>query len=208
MAENPWLGIPARDYEGHMGPAHADQLAPLSASFGEVYRQVRPARLALLGCATGNGLEHVDPAVTRTVVAVDVQPDYVALTRARYPALGPALDVRCADLTTCALPPAGFDLIHAALIFEHVDPAVLAARIAAWLAPGGVAAVVLQIDGEGVAPVTPSPYASIATLQGRMHLVTPPEVARLLGAHGLREVRSWVVPLRGGKGLHAGLYGR
>ena len=137
MARNPWLDIPASDYEGHMGPEHADQLAPLRAIFGEVYRSVRPRRLALLGCATGNGLEQVDLAVTRAVVAVDINLEYAARARARYRALGPALEVRCADVTTCALPAGGFDLVHAALLFEHVEPEPLAARMVEWMAPGG-----------------------------------------------------------------------
>jgi uncharacterized protein len=108
-----------------MGPNYANQLAPLSGIFGEVYRKVCPARLALLGCAMGNGLEHVDSTVTKRVVAIDVHPGFVAVTKERYgESLGRALEVLCADLTSCALPAGGFDLVHAALIFEHVDPSI------------------------------------------------------------------------------------
>jgi ABC-type sugar transport system substrate-binding protein len=31
-----------------------------------------------VGCAAGNGFEHVDPRVTRTVVGIDINPDYLA----------------------------------------------------------------------------------------------------------------------------------
>jgi hypothetical protein len=199
---NPWLHIPAGDYEGHMGPDHADQLGPLAAIFGDVYRRVRPARLALLGCATGNGLGHVDAAVTRQAIAVDFNPQYVALARERHRALGLVLEVRCDDLLTCALPARSFDLVHAALIFEHVDPAALAARIAAWLAPRGTCAIVLQsgdADSPAAIPVMPSPYHSVASLGASMRLVPPDDVIALLEANGLHPTDRWTVPLKGGR---------
>ncbi len=203
---NPWLAIPASDYEGHMGPGHADQLAPLSAIFGEVYRDVRPARLALLGCATGNGLEHVDPAITRRAVAIDLNPEYVALAASRNRALGSALEVYCADVCTCELPAASFDLVYAALLFEHVDPALLASRITGWLAPGGTCAVVLQVDPPWTARVTPSPFRSIASLDASMRMVSPEEVADLLSLYGLRLQRRWNVALKNAKQLSVALF--
>ena len=72
MTANPWLEIPAADYEGHMGTAGAStQLGPLRTILADVYAQVRPARVAVLGCGTGNGLDVVDPARTRRLVGVD-----------------------------------------------------------------------------------------------------------------------------------------
>jgi SAM-dependent methyltransferase len=142
-----------------MGPDGADQLAPLARIFGEVVAAARPRSIALLGCATGNGLEAVDPAVTSRVVGVDLNPEYLALARRRHAALGEALDLRCADLLACALEPAAFALVHAALVFEHLDPAALAASIAAWLAPRagwlaprGICSVVLQVATDGRPP--------------------------------------------------------
>ena len=40
--QNPWLRIPARDYEGHMGPEGVDQQAALDQILGQVYAEVRP----------------------------------------------------------------------------------------------------------------------------------------------------------------------
>ena len=48
---NPWTVVPATDYEAHMGPAGADQLAPLSQLFQEVYLAAQPDRLLVVGCA-------------------------------------------------------------------------------------------------------------------------------------------------------------
>lgn len=206
--ENPWLTIPAADYDGHMGPDHADQLGPLSEVFAEVYRETRPARLAFLGCATGNGLEHVDPAITERAIAIDLNPEYVAVTRARHAALGAALEVRCADVCSCDLPAEAFDLIHAALLFEYVEVPLFAARIAGWLAPGGTCAAVLQVHPPTTAALTPSPYHSFAPLRSFVRLVAPEQLAASFAQHGLHQVRGWSVPLKGDKQLAVGLFRR
>jgi hypothetical protein len=70
MEGNPWLRIPAEDYEGHMKAA--GQSAALRDLFSVVYAERKPIRLAVLGCTTGSDLQQVDPAVTETVVGVDI----------------------------------------------------------------------------------------------------------------------------------------
>ena len=195
-----------------MGPDYADQLRPLRDVFAEVYRTIRPPRLALLGCATGNGLEHVDPALTKTAVAIDIHPEFVAVTRERYgKALGAMLKVRCEDLTSCVLPSGAFDLVHAAIVFEHVEACALVPRIANWVAAGGVCAVVLQVESSGAAGtslITPSPYGSIAGLKDTMHAVSPEAIATLFEREGMRPRRQWTVPLSGGKRFDVCEYAR
>jgi hypothetical protein len=205
---NPWLAIPAADYEGHMGPDGADQLCPLAAIFADVYAAVRPSSLALLGCATGNGLSAVDPSRTRRIVGVDINPEYVEIARRRYAGLGDALVLACADLLTCELDAGAFEWVHAALIFEHVEHEALAARIARWLSPTGTCSVVLQLEGdEGRArPVSRTRYSSLATLARSMRLLAPADARRVLGHHGLAEKRSWESPLRDGKAFYVGLF--
>ncbi len=207
---NPWLSIPAADYEGHMGAAGVGQLAPLAEIFARVYAAVRPASVAVLGCATGNGLEAIDPALTPRIVGVDINPEYLAVARRRHARLGAALDLRCADLFACDLGAEAFALVHAALIFEHLDPTALAARIAGWLAPGGTCAVVLQLArGDGTAAaVSPTGYTSLQSLSGTMRLLAPEALRRSFAPHGLDESRAWEVPLPDGKAFHVGLYRR
>jgi SAM-dependent methyltransferase len=205
---NPWLSIPAEDYDGHMGPGGVDQLAPLAAIFEEVYAASRPASVAVLGCATGNGLEAIDPAVTPRIVGVDLHPEYLATARRRQARLGAALDLRCADLLTCALEPASFALVHAALVFEHVDPERLVARIADWLGPAGICSVVLQTAAGEAPPVSRSPFSSLQALAETMRLVPPDELRQLFGRHGLAETRAWRVSLREGKAFHVAVFGR
>ncbi len=209
---NQWLNISAQDYEGHMGPDYADQLGPLSAIFADVYRTIRPASLAMLGCATGNGLEHVDPVTTKRVVAIDIHPEFVAVTNERYAkSLGAALEIRCEDLTSCVLPACAFDLVHVALVFEHVDHRSLVPRIASWVAAGGVCAVVLQVGGSdttGTSLITPSPYGSITRLKDVMRAASTDEIATAFERHGMRPTREWGVSLKGGKWFNVCEYAR
>src|SRR5512138_1690764 len=134
---NPWTVVPAADYERHMGPDGVDQLAPLSASFQEVYAAAQTDRLLVLGCGTGNGLEHVNPAVTKRVVGVDVNLQYLGVARQRFFHLGPRLELFCSEAEKFRTAPASFDLVHAGLIFEYVHPEVLVRKITEWLAPDG-----------------------------------------------------------------------
>ena len=80
-AANPWLGIPAADYEGHMGDPRVAQLRLLGDVFEESLREFRPAAVVVPGCATGNGFERIDPAATRRIVGIDINPEFLALAR-------------------------------------------------------------------------------------------------------------------------------
>src|SRR5512138_3331263 len=110
---NPWCVVPAADYERYMGPEGLDQQAALAAIFQEVVLAAQPDRLLVAGCGTGQGFEHVDPAVTRRVVGVDVNLQYLGIARQRFFHLGPRLELYNADITTFRSAPESFDLVHA-----------------------------------------------------------------------------------------------
>jgi hypothetical protein len=74
---SPWLSIPLEDYEAHMSSAGVQQLPALAELFKYALERCVPESLAVLGVAGGNGLEHVDSAVTRRLVAVDINPIYL-----------------------------------------------------------------------------------------------------------------------------------
>ncbi len=202
---NPWTVVPAADYERHMGPEGVDQLAPLSAIFQESYVAAQPDRLLVLGCTTGNGLEHVNPAVTQRIVGVDVNLQYLGVARQRFFHLGPRLELYCQEAERFRAAPASFDLVHAALIFEYLQPEALVRRIAEWLAPEGTCSVVLQLPG-GEGPAAPS--KAMQLIQKAMRLVAPEELTRLFAQHGLALKRSRTVSLKGGKQLWVGAFGR
>lgn len=202
---NPWTVVPAADYERHMGPQGVEQLAPLASLFQEVYLASQPDRLLVLGCATGNGLEHVDAAVTKRVVGVDVNLQYLGIARQRFFHLGARLELFCSEAEKFRAPPGSFDLVHAALVFEYLHPEPLVRRIAEWLAPEGVCSVVLQLPG-GEAPAAPTKTMQI--IEKAMRLVDPEELTRLFDHYGLPRRRAKTVPLRHGKSFWAGLFGR
>jgi len=202
---NPWTVVPAADYERHMGPDGVDQLAPLSSIFQEVYLAAQPDRVLLLGCATGNGLEHVNPAVTQKVVGVDVNLQYLGIARQRFMHLGTKLELFCSEAEKFRVPPGSFDLIHAALIFEYLHPEVLVRRIAEWIAQGGTCSVVLQLPG-GQAPAAPTKTMQI--IEKAMKLVPPEELTRLFEHYGLPRKRTKTVGLAHGKSFWVGLFGR
>lgn len=202
---NPWTVVPAADYERHMGPEGVDQLAPLSAIFQESYVAAQPDRLLLLGCTTGNGLEHVNPAVTQRIVGVDVNLQYLGIARQRYFHLGPRLELYCQEAEKFRATPGSFDLVHAALLFEYLHPEVLVRRIAEWLADDGTCSVVLQLPG-GEGP--PAPTKTMQIIQKAMKLVPPDELTRLFEHYGLPRRRARTVPQKFGKSFWVAAFGR
>ena len=202
---NPWTVVQAADYERQMGREGADQLAPLASIFQEVYLAAQPDRLLVLGCGTGDGLEHVDPSVTQRIVGVDVNLVYLGIARQRYFHLGPRLELYCADAEKFRATTGPFDLVHAALLFEYVRPDVLVRRIAEWLAPGGSCSVVLQLPG-GDAPEPPS--KALRLIERAMKLVSPEDLARLFADAGLARRREKVIEVKYGRRLWAGVFAR
>ena len=202
---NPWTVVPAADYEAHMGPAGADQLAPLSQLFQEVYLAAQPDRLLVVGCSTGNGLEHVDPSITKRAVGVDVNLQHLGIARQRFFHLGPTLELYCSEIEKFRQAPASFDLIHASLVLEYMQPDVAVRRFAEWLAPGGVCAVVLQLPG-GNAPAPVNRAMQI--ISKAMHFVEPAELTRLMEEHGLARRREKQVAVKHGKAFWLGVFGK
>jgi hypothetical protein len=202
---SPWSVVQAVDYERWMGPEGLDQLAPLSALFQEAVLAAQPDRLLLAGCATGNGLEHVDPSVTRRIVAVDLNLQYLGMARQRFFHLGPSLELYNADVEGFRARPASFDLVHAGLVLEWLHPEVLVRRVVEWLAERGTCSVVLELAG-GEGPVPPTP--ALAAVTRAMRRVKPEELAELFETYGLGLRRQKEIPLRHGRRFWHGTFGR
>ncbi|ACL67127.1 Methyltransferase type 12 [Anaeromyxobacter dehalogenans 2CP-1] len=204
-APNPWTVVPAADHARYLGPEGLDLRSTLDGLFQEAYLSAQPDRLLVVGCATGDGLEHVDPSVTGRVVGLDVNLQYLAIARQRFFHLGPRLELYCTDAETWRAPPGAFDLVHAALVLEYLHPEPLVRRIAGWLADGGACSIVLRLPG-GEAPEPPS--QALRLIERAARPVPPEELVRLFEHYGLPLRRQRVVQAPGGTSLWAGAFGR
>ena len=203
---NPWLGIPLADYEGHMTAPGVEQLRALSDLFAEALAHCRPESVAVLGVAGGNGLDRVDGTLTQRIVGVDIHPEYLDATRARYPDL--PLTLVCADLAREALALEPVQLVHAALVFEHAGTEGCLRNATAMVAEGGWLSVVLQLPSSSQAGVAPTGIASIQRLKERFRLIDPVEFGAALAGMGFRRMTEREVGLPGGKAFWMGLFRR
>jgi hypothetical protein len=200
---NPWLALPLGDYEGHMRSPDVDQLVPLSDLFSKVLRRHRPASVAILGVAGGNGLEHVDPSVTGRVVGLDLNPHYLDVTRRRFPDLH-GLELHCADLSeaTLSVPPVA--LVHAAMVFEHAGTGLCLDNALTLVEPGGVLSTVLQLPSETAGAVGTTAFPSMETLADHFAFVDPLRLRQTLAERGWTLVHQSRLALPSGKAFWSG----
>jgi hypothetical protein len=203
--ENPWLALPLDDYEGHMRAPGVEQLGALAELFAEALAITRPASAAIVGIAGGNGLEAIDPGVTRRVVGIDVNPAYLDATRQRFPAL-PDLQLHCLDLAAAPVVLDPVELVHAALVFEHAGTGRCLENARSLVAPGGCLSVVLQLPSPIESGVSRSPFPAIQTLAERFALVDRDALTREILAAGCALVHESRRALPAGKAFWLGIF--
>src|SRR5436305_1198864 len=143
---NPWLSIPLEDYEGHMDSPSVQQSTALAGLFKRALDQYLPCSVAVLGIAGGNGLEQIDCAATKRTVGVDINQRYLDEVERRFGSGRLAgLELYCHDLGGRKFNLAPVELVHAALIFEHVGLGLALENALSLVAPGGHLSVILQL---------------------------------------------------------------
>lgn len=157
---NPWLEIPFKDYEDHM--REVGQLQCLNALVKHYLWKHSPESFALLGCATGNGLEHVRPT-TRNAYAIDINPDYLAVVNERFKNHTNIKTIE-ADIQKDQLPLENIDLIFLALVLEYVDPDKALSNIVDALSRRGTLLIVIQ-KSKADAFVSNTGYTSLKKLK-------------------------------------------
>jgi hypothetical protein len=177
----PWLHVPLADYEGHMTADGVEQLTPLAELFQLAIAHARPASVAILGVAGGNGLDRIDPLITRRVAGFDVNADYLQSVAERFP----HVECHCTDLAREAVAVPPFELVHAALILEHAGTGRCLDNAVALVQPGGWLSVVLQLPSDAQAGVAPTPFPSIQTLKDIFRFIDPAWLTNTLAARGL-----------------------
>lgn len=208
---NPWLSVSLTDYEGHMGSAEVQQLAALSELFAAALALRRPDSVAILGIAGGNGLEHINAAVTQRVAGFDINPSYLETVLQRFPHL-PRLELHCADLErelAQQVPGvASVQLVHAALVFEHAGVGQCLENALSLVGPGGALSVVLQLPSPSEGAVSASPFASMQNLKSHFSLVDRQWLCETLEGRNLRLALEAGRALPRGKAFWMGVFVR
>jgi len=197
--KNPWLQIPAEDYEKHMSHPSVMQLQMLDNVFKNILDDIDPNSIAILGCTAGNGFQHLINRELESVVGIDINFSYLAECKAWFIQDVKNLQFICADLNEIEITAESFDLVHAALIFEYVDVDVVLSKIAKWLKPGGSLTVVLQLPNEALTLVSKTPVESVNILSSFMKLVDPEWMHLKAKKYGLDEVNNYKIKLETGK---------
>jgi ubiquinone/menaquinone biosynthesis C-methylase UbiE len=205
-SQNPWLSISAEDYEAHMGAAGAQQLKFLSEVFKNHLDEVRPETVAVLGCATGNGFEHIQAEVTKLVVGIDINSEYINVARDRFRERSWNLQLFCSDIKNIELEPRSFDLVSCALFFEHVEPSLVVAKALRWLKARGVLSTVIQLPSDTGKSVSDTGIESIKVLEPVTKLVAPDTVTDLAESAGLQLENATTTTLETGKSFRVLTY--
>ncbi len=204
--KNPWLEIPAEDYEGHMSCPEVGQLQILNELFKSVMREFKPPSVAVLGCCTGNGFEHISTAITKRIIGVDINPAYLEILKHRFSHKLPNLTLIEHDFASPSFHIEPVALIFAALVFEYVDIEDALRNIARCLLPGGILVAGLQLPSQESSPITPTPYQSLELLAQIMKLVDVETFSKTCSQNGLLQVKTQEIPLKHGKVLFVGYY--
>ena len=175
-----------------MAAANVNQASLLAEVFSSVLRRYRPASVAVIGCAGGNGFDRLDPRTTTRVVGLDINPQYLDATAKRYADAFRELVLHNADIAGDELHLEPVDLSYAALILEYVDVAAALRNLLSICREAGHLVAVLQRPSSPLPAITPTIVPSILGLAAVMKLVDPlalVEVARGIG-FALRESTS------------------
>ena len=161
--------------------------------------RLRPASMALIGCAGGNGLEQIGPDQICRIVAIDINPNYLRETAARHASRLPGLECRCADVESELPDFEPVDLVYAALLFEYVDAAAALRNLSAICRSGGSLIAILQLPGVSQPAVSPSPYRSLDRLGSVMRLLSPQQFGQCAAAAGFVAGTARTITLPSGK---------
>jgi len=116
---NPWLSIPLEDYERHMSHYQVGQSILLNSLTKKYLDETKPESVVFLGIAGGNGLEHIDNSVTKSVIGIDINQDYLNTALTRYKHTIPSLQLVNLDIVKNSGSFFEVDFIWAALILEY-----------------------------------------------------------------------------------------
>jgi hypothetical protein len=203
----PWLCIPLEDYEGHMSAVEVAQLPVLAELFRYVLERWRPESVAVAGVAGGNGLEAIDPSVTKRIVGVDINQQYLDAVEQRFGTLT-GLELHRCDLTREPAEVAPGALVHAALLFEHTGLGLTLDNVLSLVAPVGILSVVLQLPSAEAKDVAITKYTSLQSVKQQFALIDVAGFRLEMASRGFQIMHEDKRPLPGGKAFWLGVFAR
>jgi len=184
------------------------QAEMLATQFARLLSECTPASVAVIGCAGGNGFDRVRVQVTKRLVGIDINPQYVQELAYRHAARIPGLELYVRDIEESLAGIAPVELIYAALVMEYVDPAAALRNLASLCLPDTLMAIVLQLPGGAAAAVADSPFSRINDLAAALRLVPPPQLAAWAAQAGFVLLAMHQIELSSGKRFALQLYQR
>ncbi len=184
-----------------------EQAQLLSDVLSKALEQFAPGSVAILGCAGGNGFERIPSGVSR-VVGIDLNPQFVAATEARFGGRFQNLELIAGDIQDHAVSFAPVDLIFAGLFLEYVDVEIVIARTSSLLTAAGHLVTVLQVPDVNHRQVSTSPFSSLQAVGEVMQLVPPFRLQSAAEAQGYIQLDSHRIASAGGKQFQAQIFGK
>src|SRR5262245_29461071 len=136
-----WLEIPLDDYEAHMSMPAIGQASMIADQLAALVARFRPASVAVIGCAGGNGFDRLS---VERLVGVDINPRYIDQAFARHT----GVELYVGDIQGAQRLFQPVELIYAALLFEYVDVARSMRNLGRHCVQGGVLATLVQLPHE------------------------------------------------------------
>lgn len=178
----------------------------LGAALQRTVIQFRPRSLAVFGVAGGNGLELVPRSMVRRVVALDFNPDYLALCTRRHAASFDQFEPVLHDLTQGPPAIAPVECIFAGLVLEYICVELFCGYLASLLTTGGSFAALLQLPSATVPEISPSPFSSLTRLEPAFSFVHQTSLDDALSCRGFSRITSERYDLDSGKSFYYASY--
>ena len=159
---NPWLEIPVSDYENHM--KEVGQAKILNSLIKSCLDKYQPKNFALLGCTTGNGLEHINPEITNKIYAIDINPEYLQKTKERFVAKIQNLEILNIDIQNDELTIKNVDLFFVGLVLEYIETEKALIKIIRTLSKKGILIIIIQ-KNKKTSFVSKTKYKSLKKLE-------------------------------------------
>lgn len=205
VEKNPWIEISPEEYDGHMSSPSVNQFGFLSDCFRQALVEYSPSHVAIVGCGTGNGLEHIDNSCTKITTVIDINLEFLEKLRQRFENKISGLEIVHDDLCECELDQR-YSLVFVALVFEFLNPKILLSKISRWLNSDAVLKVVLQCPNPTLPDVSETKYKSLKKLNKIVNLVDVEYFRNECACHGLVEIDRSLKTLKSGKSFYIGTY--